>query len=63
MNKLSFFIIFISIGLLSGCSQKENRAHSPIIDFGESINSIKASQLIKIENSVKLETKDECLIG
>lgn len=63
MNKISFFIIFISIGLLSCCSQKENSADSPIIDFGETTNSIKASQLIQIENSVKLETKDECLIG
>lgn len=63
MNKLSFFIIFISIGLLYSCSLKENSADSPIIDFGKSIKSIKASQLIKIDNYIKLETKDECLIG
>lgn len=63
MNKLLFFIAFVSVNLLVGCSQKEENMNSSIVDFGKSVKSIKASQLIGIEKIIQLETKDECLIG
>lgn len=56
-------LLFIAITLLTGCSTKENNPSYPIIHFGKTSESIRASQLIEINRIVPLETNDTCLIG
>ena len=63
MRKSFGKLLFIAITLLAGCSTKENNPSYPIIHFGKTSESIRASQLIEINRIVPLETNDTCLIG
>ena len=63
MYNLAKQLVFLFLFLLSGCSIKENNPSHPIVDFGRTCDKTKASQLIKINRLIKLETNDKCLIG